>query len=47
MPDVMLYKQVSLFLLLLALTGCAHLTRQEWHDVVLGPCVHCAQGEVK
>ena len=34
MPDV---KQIGSFLLLLTLTGCAHLTRQEWHDVLLGP----------
>ena len=30
-------KPIILFLLLLALTGCAHLTRQEWHEVLLGP----------
>jgi hypothetical protein len=30
-------KRLSFLLSLVLLTGCAHMTRQEWHDVLLGP----------
>ena len=33
-------KWLSFLLSLVVLTGCAHMTRQEWHEVFLGPRVN-------